>query len=59
MSGVFLKGSNGGDLIEFAPGRGSVAPGEYWLYSNWDFNVSGYIFEKQIGKLDDFSRQFY
>lgn len=49
-SGVFLTGSNAGDLREFAPERGSVNPGEYWLYSNWDFNLAGYIFEKETGK---------
>ena len=58
-SGVFLKGSNGGDLIEYAQERGSVSPGDYWLYSNWDFNVAGYIFEKEIGKniYDDVEQQ--
>lgn len=49
-SGVFLVGSNAGDLREFAPERGSVNPGDYWLYSNWDFNLAGYIFEKETGK---------
>ena len=36
-SGVFLSGSNGGDFRRLAPKRGSVKPGSYWLYSNWDF----------------------
>lgn len=27
--------------------RGSVKPGEYFLYSNWDYNVGGYILEKK------------
>ena len=49
-SGVFLTGSNKGDAREFAPKRGSVKPGDYWLYSNWDFNTAGYIFEKESGK---------
>lgn len=46
-SGVFLSGSNGGDFRRFAPERGSVNPGSYWLYSNWDFNVAGHIFEQE------------
>ena len=46
-SGVFMPGSNGGDFRRFAPERGSVIPGSYWLYSNWDFNLAGYIFEKE------------
>jgi CubicO group peptidase (beta-lactamase class C family) len=28
------------------PARGSHAPGTYWYYNNWDFNVLGTIFEK-------------
>lgn len=46
-SGVYLRGSNGGDLRRFAPKRGSVKPGTHWLYNNWDFNVAGYIFEQE------------
>ncbi len=46
-SGVYLKGSNGGDFRRFAPERGEVTPGSYWLYNNWDFNVAGYIFEQE------------
>src|SRR5882757_8760574 len=46
-SGVFHEASYPGDYLEFAPKRGSVRPSKYWLYSNWDFNVAGYIFEKQ------------
>lgn len=49
-SGVFLTGSNAGDLRDFAPERGSVEPGDYWLYSNWDFNLAGHIFEMETGK---------
>jgi CubicO group peptidase (beta-lactamase class C family) len=29
------------------PPRGSHAPGTYWYYNNWDFNVLGTIFEKK------------
>lgn len=46
-SGVYLRGSNGGDFRRFAPERGSVVPGNHWLYNNWDFNVAGYIFEQE------------
>lgn len=49
-SGIYLKASNGGDFIEYAPERGSKKPGSYWLYNNWDFNSAGYIFEQETGK---------
>lgn len=49
-SGVFHPSSYPGDYLDYAPVRGSVKHGSYWLYSNWDFNVAGYIFEKQTGK---------
>lgn len=28
------------------PKRGSHAPGTFWYYNNWDFNVAGTIFER-------------
>lgn len=31
------------------PARGSHAPGTFWWYNNWDFNVLGTIFEKKTG----------
>ncbi len=44
-SGVHHVASNGGyDKKNFLP-RGSVKPGEYFVYNNWDFNVAGHIFE--------------
>jgi len=49
-SGVFHPASYPGDYLAYAPPRGSVKHGDYWLYCNWDFNVAGYIFEKQTGK---------
>ncbi|NHN24061.1 serine hydrolase [Flavobacterium jejuense] len=49
-SGVYLSGSNGGDFRRYAPERGSVNPGTHWLYSNWDFNVAGYIFEQETNR---------
>ncbi len=58
-SGVFLPASNGGDMLHLAPERGSVAPGSFWLYSNWDFNMAGYIFEQETGQniYDEIERQ--
>jgi CubicO group peptidase (beta-lactamase class C family) len=36
------------------PARGSHAPGAFWYYNNWDFNVLGTIFEKKTGlKIGD------
>ena len=32
------------------PARHSVKAGTHWYYNNWDFNVSGAIFEKQTGR---------
>ena len=48
-SSVFHPASYPGDYLKYAPVRGSVKPGSFWLYSNWDFNLAGYIFEKQTG----------
>ena len=58
-SGVFLSGSNGGDFRRYAPERGSVKPGDLWLYSNWDFNAAGYIFEQETKQdiYDDIEAQ--
>ena len=48
-SGVFYEPANGGydknNILE----RGSVKPGEYFVYNNWDFNVAGYILEEKSG----------
>lgn len=49
-SGVYHPASNEGDATDRAPKRGSIKPGSYWLYNNWDFNVAGYILEQQTGK---------
>jgi len=32
------------------PRRGSHEPGTFWYYSNWDFNVTGAIFEQETGR---------
>lgn len=45
-SGVYHPASNDGSDLRYAPARGSVKPGEYFLYNNWDFNAAGAIFEK-------------
>lgn len=49
-SGIYHPASNGGDDQASAPPRGSQAPGQYYLYNNWDFNALGTIFEKLTGK---------
>ncbi|MDG1572469.1 serine hydrolase [Robiginitalea sp. M366] len=58
-SGVYHPEGYPGGMQEYAPERGSVKPGEYWLYSNWDFNVAGYVFEQQTGQniYDEVQRQ--
>ncbi|MCC5785524.1 MAG: serine hydrolase [Phycisphaerales bacterium] len=48
-SGVYHPASNSGDDLASAPERGSKRPGEYYLYSNWDFNAAGTAFERQTG----------
>lgn len=45
-SGVYHPASYSGDDLAQAPPRGSQTPGRYMLYSNWDFNVAGAIFEQ-------------
>jgi CubicO group peptidase (beta-lactamase class C family) len=49
-SGIFHPASNSGDDLASAPPRGSQAPGTYYLYSNWDFNALGTIFEQETGR---------
>jgi CubicO group peptidase (beta-lactamase class C family) len=49
-SGVYHPASNPGDALVMAPPRGSQKPGTYNLYSNWDFNALGTIFEKKTGR---------
>jgi len=48
-SGVYHPASNSGDNLADAPERGSQQPGEYMLYSNWDFNAAGAVFEQLTG----------
>jgi CubicO group peptidase (beta-lactamase class C family) len=49
-SGVYHAASNAGDDLASAPPRGSQRRGSYYLYSNWDFNALGTIFEKETGR---------
>ena len=49
-SGVYHPRSNGGDDTKYAPPRGSVKPGSYFLYNNWDFNAAEGIFEQLTKK---------
>lgn len=44
-SGVYHLASYSGDDLSEAPPRGSQEPGSYMLYSNWDFNAAGAVFE--------------
>jgi CubicO group peptidase (beta-lactamase class C family) len=49
-SGIYHPASNPGDNLADAPPRGSQKHGTYYLYSNWDFNALGTIFEKETGR---------
>ena len=49
-SGVYHIASYAGDFLAEAPPRGSQNHGAYQLYSNWDFNVLGTIFERETGR---------
>jgi CubicO group peptidase (beta-lactamase class C family) len=49
-SGIYHPASNAGDDLASAPPRGSRQPGAYFLYSNWDFNALGTLFEQETGR---------
>lgn len=49
-SGVYHSASYSGDDLGQAPERGSQQPGTYMLYSNWDFNAAGAVFEQLTGR---------
>jgi CubicO group peptidase (beta-lactamase class C family) len=49
-SGIYHPPSNGGDDTANAPARGSVTPGDRFVYNNWDFNAAGAVFEKLTGR---------
>jgi CubicO group peptidase (beta-lactamase class C family) len=49
-SGVYhLVDFETASMAKNRPARGSHAPGTFWYYNNWDFNVLGAIFEKKTG----------
>jgi CubicO group peptidase (beta-lactamase class C family) len=50
-SGVYLPAAAEIDAMRDArPKRGSHAPGTFWYYNNWDFNVLGTIFRQATGE---------
>ncbi len=49
-SGIYHPPSNGGDDTANAPARGTVTPGDRFVYNNWDFNAAGAVFEKLTGR---------
>lgn len=38
------------DMKAHRPARGSHAPGTFWYYNNWDFNVLGTVFQRRTGQ---------
>jgi CubicO group peptidase (beta-lactamase class C family) len=38
------------DMRERMPTRGSHPPGSFWYYNNWDFNVLGAVYERELNK---------
>ena len=50
-SGVYIDAAaESQGMRSVKPARNSRAPGTYWLYNNWDFNVLSTIFEQITGK---------
>ncbi len=50
-SGVYIDAAaESQGMRNVKPARNSRAPGTFWLYNNWDFNVLGTIFERFTGK---------
>lgn len=45
-SGIYHPASNEGSDNSSGPERGSIEPGTYFLYNNWDFNAAGAILEE-------------
>ena len=49
-SGIYLPAAGEIQVMRDArPQRGSHAPGTFWYYNNWDFNVLGTIFRQLTG----------
>jgi CubicO group peptidase (beta-lactamase class C family) len=52
-SGVYIPAAGEADNMKASrPERGSHAPGTFWYYNNWDFNVLGTIFDQETGEKD-------
>jgi CubicO group peptidase (beta-lactamase class C family) len=50
-SGVYIPAAGEVDSMRAErPARGSHAPGAFWYYNNWDFNVLGTVFRKLTGE---------
>lgn len=50
-SGVYIPSSAETPAMKAArPARGSHAPGGFWYYNNWDFNVLGEIYQRVTGE---------
>ena len=50
-SGVYLPTAAETQAMRAArPERGSHAPGTFWYYNNWDFNVLGEIYQRATGE---------
>src|SRR5260370_35640972 len=50
-SGVYQQAaSEGRSQAARRPDRGSHAPGTFWYYNNWDFNVLGAILRRATGE---------
>lgn len=49
-SGVYLPTAAETEAMRAArPARGAHAPGSFWYYNNWDFNVLGELYQRQTG----------
>jgi CubicO group peptidase (beta-lactamase class C family) len=50
-SGVYIPAAGEIEAMRAArPARGSHAPGTFWYYNNWDFNVLGTIYRRSTGE---------
>ena len=50
-SGIYIPASPETSAMRAArPARGSHAPGTFWYYNNWDFNVLGDIYQRVTGE---------
>ncbi len=50
-SGIYIPAAaESASMSASRPKRGSHAPGTFWYYNNWDFNVLGTIFRQETGE---------